>query len=204
MRIGIDVDGVLSEFQTEFVNYVSTVKGYEHCTIDKIHPTWHFYQGWMKDGQPMATEEFLRLFHAGVDDGHIFSRAEPVEGAVEATHRLHEAGHSVHIITDCNMGTHPGASQRARVVWLAKHGFYFDSITFSADKTCVKTDLFIDDKVENYLALWEADTFCYLADRPWNQTDNPAWPERFRHGFQPYRTSGIVEFVDEVLMMEEV
>jgi 5'(3')-deoxyribonucleotidase len=200
VRVGVDVDGVLSAFEKEFVDYMLTVPGMEHCTLDKIHPTWSFYKGW-----EMTTEEFLRHFREGVDAGHIFSRAKPEEGAVEATHRLHEAGHTVHIVTDCSIGTH-GSAQRARAAWLARNEFYFDSITFTADKRDVKTDVFIDDKVENYIALRMAGTMCYLVDRPWNQHNHPAWPQSGTSWpviENPDRVKSIVEFAD-ILTKEDV
>jgi 5'(3')-deoxyribonucleotidase len=204
LRIGVDCDGVLSLFEQEFMGYLVTQPGFEHYSVEGLDLSdWHFFKKFPK---PMSTDEFMRHFLAGVDAGAIFTNAEPEEGAVEATHRLHEAGHSVHIVTDCSLGTVPGTSQRARAAWLARNGFYFDSITFTKDKTSVLTDVFIDDKIQNFKELAWAGVQAYLLDRPWNQSDNPDWGDTLGEvGLKMIdkhrRVSSMKEFAD-ILCME--
>ena len=194
MNVGVDLDGVVYAFKEAFVGYLQE-QGYSHCTLEAATSTWYFFEGW-----GMTLDEYLQHFHAGVDAGYIFTKGEPEEGTVEATHKLHENGHKVHIVTDRSMGTRKGESARATVKWLAEHGFYFDSITFTADKTSVPTQVFIDDKVENYIALWNAGTTCYLLDRPWNQRDHPAWVNASPADqlFGALRTTGLPAFVEEI------
>ena len=52
-------------------------------------------------------------------------------------------GHTIHFVTDRFIGR---KAQQATVEWLQEHEIQYDSLTFSADKTLIKTDIFLDDK----------------------------------------------------------
>jgi len=51
---------------------------------------------------------------------------------------------------------------------LERDGIKYHSLTFSGDKTIVRTDMMVDDKPENYNALRAVGTDAYLLTRPWN------------------------------------
>lgn len=129
---------------------------------DEPH-TWNFFEHWKMDAA-----EFVKICHDGVDAGFIFS-GPTRPNAVEAVRAVKDAGHDVIIITDRQFGTTPEASHKATLEWLAEHGFPYDEIWFSADKTVRPTDIFIEDKLQNYDAVTEVGTPCVLIDRPWNQ-----------------------------------
>ena len=73
--------------------------------------------------------------------------------------------------------------------WLAKHDVPFDALFFDRDKTSVRTDVFIEDNLENYAALEGAGTFATLVAQPWNVDD----PRDLN------RVSSVTEFVDMIL-----
>lgn len=161
-RIGIDLDGVLYPFDDAIRKYLH----YRHQFDWKAMPApehWHFYEDW-----GLTREAFDWYCNTAVDDGYLFRVSEPYAGSHEAMWKLRSAGHSIHIVTARNFGL-PGHVEKDTVAWLAKHELPYDTITFSHDKTVVRTDWFIDDKVDNFLALDKTWTIPVLMDQPWNQ-----------------------------------
>lgn len=162
LRVGFDLDGVVYDFRAAISQYLVAV-GHDQCTLDKALPHWNFFEGW-----GLTVDEYMDLYQSGVDAGYVLRVGEPLPGSVEATQRLAEAGHTVHIVTDRSVGSTPGVSARHTAAWLAEHGFVFHSLTFSSDKTVVPTDFFIDDKYENYVARVQVGLDCHLLTQPWN------------------------------------
>lgn len=164
MRVGFDLDGVLYDFGNSVRRYLDSI-GRPYGFKDNHHEphTWEFYEYWGMD-----RAEFAQICHDGADAGFIFTGPARAN-AVWAVQSVKNAGHEVIIITDRQFGTQPVVSHDNTLKWLAEHSIPFDDIYFSADKTCVKTDIFVEDKLENYDALVEVGTPCVLIDRPWNQ-----------------------------------
>ena len=158
--VGIDLDGVCYDFADSLRTFL---EGTHRKYPNPIR--WEFYEDW-----GYSLEEFLDLCHDGVDAGVIFSHGEPFPGTRDALLRLRAAGHSLHVITDRSFGK-GGGSEAATRVWLDTHKIPFDSLTFSPDKTIVRTDYMIEDKLSNYDALRAAGCEVYLLDRPWNHDD---------------------------------
>lgn len=161
MRIGWDLDGVEYDFAE------SVRRTVQHFGLDlplcEGEPTnWYFYRAW-----GLSDADFVDLCHRGADAGIIFAGDRRPDG-LESIRRVRAAGHSVHIITDRSFGSHPSISEKATRLFLEEHGYEYDSLTFSADKTVVSTDYFIEDKIENYDALERVGTKAYLINRPWN------------------------------------
>jgi 5'(3')-deoxyribonucleotidase len=127
---------------------------------------WHFYRDW-----GMNDEEFVDLCNRGADAGIVFAGPRRPNGK-ESMDRLRAAGHTIHIITDRSFGSHPNVSEKLTLAFLEQHGYEYDSLTFSADKTVVETDFFIEDKLQNYDALEETGCVPYLINRPWNHEKN--------------------------------
>jgi 5'(3')-deoxyribonucleotidase len=164
LTIGTDLDGVLANFGRDFVTYMKKI-GLDYSFDPHEEPQeWNFHHKW-----GMSIRDFTKHCHDGVDAGIIF-RGEPRPGAVETMWKIHDEGHKIVVITDRHFGSFPSASQIATHKWWKEYGFPQDNVEiyFSADKTLVPTDIFIEDKVENYDALIEDNTPCYLINRPWN------------------------------------
>lgn len=166
MRIGFDLDGVGFNFGDSCHRYlVHTGQGHLWKSGPTPDPFWDWYKDW-----GWTTEQFLEFCHAGADAGFIF--AGPVrDGFDEAVRRVAEMGHEIIIITDRQFGTTPEVSHNLTCEWLAEHGIEYDELVFSADKTCVPTDFFIEDKLANYDALKAKGTNAFLLNRPWNFVD---------------------------------
>lgn len=164
MRLGIDLDGVLYDFGDSVRRYLNSIGRTYGFKDDHPEPhTWNFYEYWGMD-----LPEFKKICDDGVDAGYVFcGPARP--GAVEAVTEVYEAGHDLIVITDRSFGRDPKNSQANTLEWWESNGFPpFDEIVFSSDKTCVSTDIFIEDKLENYDKLIAAGTPCFLINRAWN------------------------------------
>lgn len=178
-RVGIDLDGVVFNFADSLRRYLKHAGHHNKYDIGEGETsTWDFYKDW-----GLTLDEFVKHCHDGVDAGFVF-RGGQRDGATEAIRRIRSFGHSIHIITDRAFGATPKASQRATLEWLAEHDIPYDSLHFSADKTIVETDYFVEDKLENYDKLEAAGVETYLVNRPWNK----------EVGDKRRRISGIAEF----------
>lgn len=166
MRIGVDLDGVLYNFGDSVKRYLDHIgQGDVWKSGPTPTPFWDFYKDWGWTG-----EEFVRLCNDGADAGFIFS-GPAREHAVESMGRIAATGNGIVIITDRGFGSTPEVSRRATEEWLRQHEIEYDELWFSADKTCAPTDLFVEDRLNNYDALVEAGTKTYLINRAWNQVD---------------------------------
>ena len=165
MKVGVDLDGVVYDFVGSLKNYLVMV-GWK--TPEEIPPatSWTFYKDW-----GLTTDEFLDVCADGVDQGFIFRLGPPLPGAVGGMERLQNAGHTLHIVTNRSFGSHSVSNTEA---WLHDYHIPFDSLTFSDDKTLVRTDVFIDDYVKNYDELEAANVRSVLFDQPWNRDADKA------------------------------
>lgn len=159
LSIGEDLDGCNLMFQAG-VNKALKAAGHDL----KCNPyNYHFWRDW-----GWTDDEWMEFWVWGTEQGYIFNNA-PFRGAVEANNALYDAGHKIHIITYRGFKSHPGLAEKVTESWLDTVGFKYDSLTFSEDKTVIKTDVFVEDNLDNYHALNAAGTECYLITRPWNE-----------------------------------
>lgn len=170
LDIGVDVDNVIYPWTTVYTRWVEHQKALTAGTLDDIpHTGWH----WYRDQWGMSDEEFMEHYVSGVEAGVIWRVGDPPSGALATLRRLHNAGHRLHYVTNRKI---PGVSldyaHAATTWWLGVYGFPADSITVSADKGAVPTDVFLDDSPENVRALLLAGhKHPLLWDAPHNQRD---------------------------------
>lgn len=188
-RVGFDLDGVLYNFGDSVKRYLDHIgKGHIWKSGPTPAPFWDFYKDWIHDEtkKPWTGGQFVELCNDGADAGFIFC-GPAREGAVEAVGRVASLGHEIIIITDRQFGTTPKSSHNNTTEWLAQHGIEYDELVFSADKTCVPTDFFVEDKLENYDALVAAGVNTFLINRAWNVVDG---------GDARQRISSVTEYAD--------
>lgn len=166
LRIGWDLDGVLYNFGDSVRRYLEfTGQGHVWKSGPTKEAYWDFYKDW-----GWTSKQFVDFCNEGADAGFIFTGpARP--GAAEAVNAVKSMGHTIHIVTDRGFGSCPSVSHANTTRWLREHGIPFDSLTFSADKTVVKLDMMIEDKLENYDALVASDVYTFLINRAWNQVE---------------------------------
>lgn len=169
MDIGIDLDGCGYDQVEALRRWMKQILPSQHpaqvklSTMGRNDPTtpWHFYETW-----GFSWEQIKPFWAAGVDAGVIWRSGAPIEGFREVMTRLEAAGHKRHVVTDRSIGKN---CETATVTWLETYKIPYDTLTFTADKTSVPVDVFIEDRDKNFLALNQAGTPCFLMDRPWNR-----------------------------------
>lgn len=168
MRVGVDLDGVLYNFGDSVKRYLDHIgQGDLWKSGPTPKPYWDFYKDWGWTGK-----EFVDMCNDGADAGFIF--CGPIRPhAKQAMDRLARTGNEIVIVTDRPFGSTPEVSHRNTVEWLLQHGIWYDELIFSADKTVGNCDVFVEDKWENFSALTEAGTDCYLITRAWNYDYGP-------------------------------
>lgn len=161
MKIGFDLDNVFYKFTKTYHLWMNESSQME-LDPDVEAESWNWFLDWQ------TLEQFLEEMDKSVDAGHLFWQGEPYELQLgQNLADLRSAGHTLHAITNRFSGKIKCAKE-ATHFWLAENEFEFDSVTFSADKTVVKTDYFIEDNLNNYDALNAAGTLVYLVNRPYN------------------------------------
>ncbi len=178
IRVGVDLDGVVYDFTEAMRSYLAIYHGYDRAKLPDP-PQWHTWESW-----GLTQAQFTDYFAQGVEAGHVWWTGEPEPGAVDALEDLRNEGHTIHIVTHRN---NMGATGMANTsLWLEQHCVPYDSLTFSRFKTDLKTDIFLEDNVDNYLALEVSGVVPVLMDRPWNSRDPRALRFRSVRNFQQF------------------
>lgn len=159
MRIGVDLDGCVYDFVGALRTWLCSNHGMESDWLPDAQ-RWDFFEDW-----GLTAPQFLQHCTESVDAGHLFRHGWPIHGAKRALDTLRAEGHTLHVVTNRAFGRRSVENTEA---WLIEHAIPFDSLTFAADKTTVRTDAFIEDNVENHLALRAAGVKSFLLQRPWN------------------------------------
>ena len=167
LDIGIDLDGVCSQFEEELRYFAIHYKNHHPSDVASggvgdPDTVWDFpirMWGW-------SPEQFLSYCDEAVDAGILHLHYDPYPGVVEMIDRFHNQGHSIHIITSRNFGT---KSTHNTSDWLRKHGIEYDSLIFTKKKEIIDIDLHLDDHLANWKAMVDAGKECYILDRPWNR-----------------------------------
>lgn len=136
------------------------------CEWEDLTPTewdtWHHYRT-----HGIEDADFVNHLVRYAEDGG-FADQVPVPGFRDAVQRIHNAGHTQHVVTD-----RPDAAQADTLWWTDTYAPEIDTVEFSRDKTVFKqqgppTYYAIDDRVENVEALRKAGVYAYLLTWPWN------------------------------------
>jgi hypothetical protein len=178
MRIGVDLDGVGFNFHRSLQRYYDSV-GLDYDVIGT--KTYEFY-----DELGIPFEEYLEHCRLAADQGFLFC-GDTRPGTKEALDKIKGLGHTIHIATDRRFGTTPSVSHGHTSRWLEENDLPYDSLTFSADKTVLRVDMFVEDKLENYDALDQSGVDAWLINRRWNLRDDTR-----------QRVENILEFADVV------
>jgi FMN phosphatase YigB (HAD superfamily) len=178
MRILVDVDDVL------FPWFDKAHAACERAGITNgVTPSqWECFKDY-----GVTLDEWLAVMETATLDGSLY-RGMPYPGAIEALHRLREAGHSLHIVTARGFFQHGDLIRRHTVEWLTDNNVPHDSLTFIKDKTLMRVDIAVDDSLKNVTALRDAGVRTWLVDAPHN-----------RDVVDDLRVSSVAEFADIVL-----
>ena len=165
LRVGIDLDGVGYPFIEILRRWLVEVRGREPEELPAAQE-WDFYGAWN-----LTPDAFHQEFHDAVAAGFMFAVGEPAPGFIDLLETVVANGDEVHIVTSRNVGSPAVAAmaRRSTLAWVARLEAPIHSVTVSADKGCVETDVFLEDSPMNYDALDDVgETVPFLLDRPWN------------------------------------
>ncbi len=140
-RVLLDVDGVVCDFTTSFLDRINHHGGTSHKLTDMI--AWDMYHSF-------AVPEHIRsLVDADLNTpGHILS-LPLLPGAVRAVEQLQEISELYFVTAPWSSDT--WASERRK--WIKNHfGVGADRIVFTKAKKVVAGDVLIDDKTENLIS----------------------------------------------------
>lgn len=161
LRLGIDLDGVVADFNDGWTRLYNAQFGMDIATSDvtmwnaPVHLT-HFG----------SMSEFWRWARTCGDGASLFRVLRPFDGAIDALHGL-ARDHHVVIVT-----TKPSYASSDTFAWIGEHGVPTTEVHIVDDKTTVACDVYLDDGDHNLEALAVARheaTICrYL--QPWNRS----------------------------------
>lgn len=161
MRIGFDVDGVIYRFTKAYHLWMNQTHGMSLDPEVEAH-SWNWYEDWENAAQ------FRQNLHDSVDARQIYWQGELYEPTIaQNLADLRAAGHTIHVVTARFYGVSE-CSHKATRHFFAENGLVYDTLDFSRVKESVKTDVFLEDNLNNYDALEAAGVTSYLVNRPYN------------------------------------
>jgi len=160
MRLGIDMDGVICDFNAGWM------KLHQHELGSELHPemvvTWDNLH---ELGGFADMSAFWRWARGSDERPSIFRHLEPFPDALETLRRLHAAGHEIVIVT-----AKPRWAVPDTLRWLADHEVPTSEIHIRYRKHTVACDAYLDDSpvVLPELVEHRPDTLVCRMVRPWN------------------------------------
>lgn len=156
MRLGIDLDGVVADFDSGWMSRYR-----EEFGTDPRSPkvVW--------DGLHLATHfPDMQAFWQWVHERQVFRHLDPIPGAVEALVTLADQGHQVVILTAKPDRTIPDTLR-----WIADQAIPTREIHFIHDKHLVACDVYLDDSpvVLPELVDHRPEALVCRMVAPWNQ-----------------------------------
>lgn len=147
--LGVDLDGVVADYEGWFRDFVATRKGVHPNELAPV-TEWSFVSnGWFN-----SDAEYLDAHREAVNNHQMFAKLSPLKGVSDALWALSDAGIRIRIVTHrlvVNF-THAPAV-RDTVQFLDDHSIPYRDICFVKDKADVGCDLYIDDAPHNIESL---------------------------------------------------
>lgn len=168
MRIAVDLDGVVYEWQRTARYMLNTYRN------AKLPPVSEFWFTWDAPKDRLPREDWRWLWDEGVKLG-LFRYGHMTTGARVGMQELVRQGHKLSIAT-----SRPSHAVNDTVDWVS---LYFKDIPLegihilsqSQPKSVVDADILIDDRPENIIEWERAGRHGIVYDRPWNQDCVALW-----------------------------
>lgn len=211
MRIGIDIDGVLADFNTGFIERAIAVTGKDLFPARPFDiPEWNYPEHY-----GYSDAEISAIWENIAADSTFWLKLPPYPNAMGVLERLRvltDMGHDIYFIT-----SRPGVvSKRQSEIWLGTHGGDFlqtPTVLISGKKGASASALdlhaYIDDRYENVVDVsrerWvktdenpvgASKTLVFLVNQPWN-TGRAHW-DAILKTLSVWRVSSVDEMLNQV------
>lgn len=174
MRLGIDIDNVISNFDSELLKeYIKYDKSLRNTGIVNKHAKY------IRNGMFDWTDDEDKLFYKNNIE-RIAKKLGVIDGAKECIDKLHKAGHFIFIITGRDNGEYTDPYNMTRE-WLDKNNIYYDKLILTnAYDNKAKTlkckeyniDIMLDDSVRICSDCINNGIEAILMDTPYNRYSN--------------------------------
>jgi uncharacterized protein len=160
MRLGIDLDGVVADFNAGWIQL------HRHEFGSDLHPemvtSWN---GLHELGGFADMAAFWRWARGNADRPSIFRHLDVYPDALETLHALDRAGHDIVIVT-----TKPKWARTDTLRWLADHELPTAEVHMIVEKYRVDCDVYLDDspQVLPELLRHRPEALVCRFVRPWN------------------------------------
>ncbi|AVX20598.1 MULTISPECIES: hypothetical protein [Carboxydocella] len=165
MNIGIDIDGVLADSVTQWLNvmnkYFGQNKKYEELYTYRFEKVYN-----------VTWEEMDRFFRTNQEI--LLSNLSPIPNSVSAVKKLKIWGHKIYLVT-----ARPRQYQHLTTKWLKEHQVEYDQLIMT-DFQCkadycqeLQLKVFIDDSLDNAMAIASRGIKVFLYNAPYNQGHFP-------------------------------
>lgn len=173
MKIGIDIDNVISNFNDELLKeYLKHDKELRNTGIINKNPEY------LRKGMfDWTEEEESSFYHANIEDFAI--KLRPIEDSVYYIRKLKEDGHEIYIITGRNNGEYINPKELT-TQWLDKYNIVYDKLIFTnaydkhaKTEVCLENniDLMIEDSTRISLDLINNGIKVYTMNTRYNQKE---------------------------------
>lgn len=170
VRVGVDVDGVLANFNEAFIDRVVRITGRDLFPERPFDiPCWNYpeFYGYTK-------EENDAVWNSIETDGSFWESLPAYPDTADAIEyllsRSRWCGDDIYFVT-----SRPGINAKQQTEhWLLWHGYSRPTVLISGAKglcaRALKLDVYIDDRWENTVDTAKQNTRTFLMHRPWNAT----------------------------------
>lgn len=164
MRILVDMDGVLADFDTEFLRRWRDRHPDKFYVPLEKRTTFYVKDEYPEDLQPLVAEILL--------ESSFFRHMLPVPGAKEALEEMQASGLEVFICTSPLTAYRNCVSEKYEWVEEVLGPSWVRQILLTKDKTLIKADILIDDKPVLTGVVDPPEWEHILYDRPYNRGIN--------------------------------
>lgn len=171
-NIGLDLDGVVACFWSNYREYLHLHCGIPMENMLKEPTQWYFYRDWN-----ITDEQFLEYFIKGINDGFIFKYCKVIDNASYYINLLYQDGHNIHLISNRSI---PGAEENALLntkYWIDKNKISHHTLDLTNDKTSTvdkyDLDIFVEDTPKNLDSISLTNcSHLLLFNQKWNSSDS--------------------------------
>lgn len=164
--LGVDLDGVVADYETAFRYCAAQMLGKDPSTMSKLD-SWEVHQS---DWGIADRQHYLQLHKQAVLQMGLFRAMPMIAGASEALWRLSDAGVWIRIITHrlvFNFGHQSAVADT--VTWLDANRIPYRDICFIGDKPQVGAHLYVDDAPHNIANLRSSGAEAVVFDQAYNR-----------------------------------